>query len=42
MLATQISPEDISCRIRKIGETEARLINEPDNELRFHSGVPAW
>lgn len=41
-LATQVTPGDISHRVRKIGETEARLINEPDNELRFHSGVPAW
>ncbi|MCX8958498.1 tRNA isopentenyl-2-thiomethyl-A-37 hydroxylase MiaE [Erwinia psidii] len=41
-LAAQISPVDISHRVRKIGETEACLINEPDNELRFHSGVPAW
>ncbi|MEI2265422.1 tRNA isopentenyl-2-thiomethyl-A-37 hydroxylase MiaE [Erwinia sp. CGal63] len=41
-LAAAISPTDIASRVRKIGETEAKLINEPDNELRFHSGVPAW
>ncbi|EXU75492.1 tRNA isopentenyl-2-thiomethyl-A-37 hydroxylase MiaE [Erwinia mallotivora] len=41
-LAAQIAGGDLSHRIRKIGETEARLINDPDNELRFHSGVPAW
>ncbi len=39
-LATLISPTDISARVQKIGETEARLINEPDPQLRFHSGVP--
>ena len=39
-LAAQISTTDITHRIRKIGETEAKLINEPDSELRFHSGVP--
>lgn len=41
-LAVQIAPSDIVLRVRKIGETEAKLITEPDNELRFHSGVPAW
>lgn len=39
-LATRISPGDISARVRKIGETEAKLIQQPDSELRFHSGVP--
>lgn len=39
-LAAQISKTDISARVRKIGETEAKLIQEPDSELRFHSGVP--
>lgn len=41
-LAAQVAAGDISPRVRKIGETEAKLIMEPDNELRFHSGVPAW
>ncbi|MGV3344613.1 tRNA-(ms[2]io[6]A)-hydroxylase [Enterobacteriaceae bacterium LUAb1] len=40
VLARQISPVEIAPRIRKIGETEAMLISEPDTELRFHSGVP--
>jgi len=40
-LAVKIAPSDISLRVRKIGETEAKLITEPDDELRFHSGVPA-
>ncbi len=39
-LAAQISAIDITHRVRKIGETEARLITEPDGELRFHSGIP--
>lgn len=41
-LAAQISPKDITARVRAIGEAEARLIAEPDKELRFHSGVPAF
>ncbi len=39
-LAAQIAPKNISARVRKIGETEAELILQPDSELRFHSGVP--
>lgn len=41
-LAAEISATDITHRVRKIGETEAKLISEPDTELRFHSGAPAW
>ncbi|PIJ51001.1 tRNA-(ms[2]io[6]A)-hydroxylase [Erwinia sp. OLTSP20] len=41
-LAQQISPLDIAPRVDKIGRAEARLINQPDDELRFHSGVPAF
>ncbi|MBC0854898.1 tRNA isopentenyl-2-thiomethyl-A-37 hydroxylase MiaE [Pantoea stewartii] len=41
-LAAQISPKDITARVRAIGEAEARLISGPDTELRFHSGVPAF
>ncbi|WP_240494308.1 tRNA-(ms[2]io[6]A)-hydroxylase [Pantoea sp. 1.19] len=41
-LAAQVSPTDIAPRVRQIGEAEARLISEPDSELRFHSGLPAW
>lgn len=37
-LAWQVSPYDITERIRKIGETEAILITTADTELRFHSG----
>ena len=39
-LAARISPTDIGPRVRKIGETEAQLIQQPDSQLRFHSGVP--
>ena len=41
-LAARIAPFDIAVRVRQIGEAEARLIQEADSELRFHSGVPAW
>jgi tRNA-(ms[2]io[6]A)-hydroxylase len=41
-LAAQISPYDITPRVQAIGETEGRLISEPDSELRFHSGIPAF
>lgn len=41
-LAAQISPRDITPRVQAIGAAEARLIGEPDAELRFHSGVPAF
>ena len=40
-LATLIAGKDIRTRVQKIGEVEARLISEPDTELRFHSGAPA-
>lgn len=39
-LAQQVSQEDISPRVRHFGEVEAALIASPDNEFRFHSGVP--
>lgn len=40
-LAQQISPVDITPRVRHFGEVEAALISTPDTEFRFHSGVPA-
>lgn len=40
-LAQRISPEDITPRVHALGEVEAALINSPDSEFRFHSGVPA-
>ena len=39
-LAQQVSDDDISPRIKLFGEIEATLISTPDNEFRFHSGVP--
>ena len=39
-LAQQVSDDDISPRIQLFGEIEATLISTPDNEFRFHSGVP--
>lgn len=39
-LAAEISKTDISARVQIIGETEAKLIQEPDSQLRFHSGLP--
>ncbi len=41
-LAQQISPDDISERVALIGKAEAELINTPDTDFKFHSGVPAW
>lgn len=40
-LAQQVSTDDISSRVRFFGEVEAALITSPDDEFRFHSGVPA-
>ncbi|UAA40081.1 tRNA-(ms[2]io[6]A)-hydroxylase [Paraneptunicella aestuarii] len=39
-LATEIAGEDISERIRFFGEVEAELIRTPDDDFKFHSGVP--
>lgn len=40
-LAQQVAKEDISPRVKFFGEVEALLITTPDEEFRFHSGVPA-
>ena len=40
-LAQRIAQDDISERVRQLGEAEAALINAPEAEFRFHSGVPA-
>ena len=40
-LAQRIAGDDISERVRQLGEAEAALINAPEAEFRFHSGVPA-
>ncbi len=39
-LAQKIAGEDISERVRQLGEAEAALILRPEAEFRFHSGVP--
>jgi tRNA-(ms[2]io[6]A)-hydroxylase len=39
-LAQQVSDVDITPRVRFFGEVEAALISTPDEEFRFHSGVP--
>lgn len=39
-LAEQFANEDISERVAFFGALEASLINTPDEEFRFHSGLP--
>lgn len=41
-LAQSISDELIDERVAFFRAIEAELISTPDNELRFHSGVPDW
>lgn len=41
-LARSISEEDITDRVNFFRDVENDLITTPDNELRFHSGVPNW
>ncbi|MBL1167182.1 tRNA-(ms[2]io[6]A)-hydroxylase, partial [Escherichia coli] len=41
-LAEQIAGGDISERVAHFGRIEAELIQTPDSEFRFHSGVPAF
>jgi len=36
-----ISEEDFDERLKELKSLEARLISEPDDQFRFHSGVPA-
>ncbi|RTE87777.1 tRNA-(ms[2]io[6]A)-hydroxylase [Lysobacter sp. N42] len=40
-LAQEIAGRDISADIQRLVDVEAGLITSTDNELRFHSGVPA-
>ena len=40
-LAQMYSPEDISARVAFFRAVESDLIESPDSEFRFHSGVPA-
>lgn len=41
MLAQSLSEDNIDERVAFFKEIESELITSPDNELRFHSGVPA-
>lgn len=40
-LAQQLSKKSIAHRIKEFARREEELINSPDEEFRFHSGVPA-
>ncbi len=40
-LAEQVAGEDISERVAYFGKIEAELISSPDNDFKFHSGIPA-
>ncbi|MBW7981921.1 tRNA-(ms[2]io[6]A)-hydroxylase [Enterobacillus tribolii] len=40
-LARQYAGKDINDRITEIGRIEAELILAPDEQFRFHSGIPA-
>jgi tRNA-(ms[2]io[6]A)-hydroxylase len=40
-LAQQISASDISARVAYFAQIEAELISTPDNDFKFHSGIPA-
>ena len=41
-LAQSISEDDIGSRMAFFREVERELIDSPDDELRFHSGVPTF
>lgn len=41
-LARSVSDESIDERVAFFRAVEAELIDSPDSELRFHSGVPDW
>lgn len=41
-LAQSISKDDIGSRVAFFREVERELIDSPDDELRFHSGVPTF
>ena len=40
-LAQSISPVDIAEKVEHFGKVEADLIQSPDNDFKFHSGVPS-
>ncbi|KGQ70271.1 tRNA hydroxylase [Chelonobacter oris] len=39
-LAEQIAGQDISARVAHFAQVEAELISTPDEEFKFHSGIP--
>ncbi|ENM5906017.1 tRNA isopentenyl-2-thiomethyl-A-37 hydroxylase MiaE [Vibrio mimicus] len=41
-LAEQIAGHDISERVAYFGKIEAELISSPDNDFKFHSGIPSF
>ncbi|EEW11449.1 tRNA isopentenyl-2-thiomethyl-A-37 hydroxylase MiaE [Vibrio mimicus] len=41
-LAEQIAGHDISERVAYFGKVEAELISSPDNDFKFHSGIPSF
>ena len=40
-MEVDVSEEDFNKRLEELKSLEARLISEPDDQFRFHSGVPA-
>lgn len=40
-LAEQIAGKDIADRVEFFGQIEAKLISSPDEDFKFHSGLPA-
>ena len=42
MLAESVTDEPIAERVAFFRQTEAALITSADEQLRFHSGTPAW
>jgi tRNA-(ms[2]io[6]A)-hydroxylase len=42
ILARKVSAIRIDERVMFFGEKEAQLIQKPDNEFRFHSGLPTF
>ncbi|ENM5761674.1 tRNA-(ms[2]io[6]A)-hydroxylase [Vibrio mimicus] len=41
-LAEQIAGHDTSERVAYFGKIEAELISSPDNDFKFHSGIPSF
>lgn len=41
VLAEQVAEHDITAKIKHFGEVEAELISTPDEDFKFHSGIPS-